>query len=345
MLGRDIPPEQEATCGECVMLAGEGEQGSGYLEFFDPVARCCTYLPELPNFLVGAILTDADPRLAAGRGSVEDRLERGVAVTPLGLGRPATYTLLYGNSRDGFGHSRVLRCPHHQSDGSCGIWPHRMSVCATWFCKYSRGAVGQRFWMALKMLLQGVEADLARWCLLRLRLDTRALGRLFPPPDPVPDPRVLDRFQLDGKADPEAYAAVWGRWRNRETQFYARCARLVAGLSWPEVLALCGPQTRIAARLAVQAFKALTTRELPSRLRLGPLHLQPLGAASCLVVTYSGFDPLRLPTELLDALSSFDGQAGIADTLHAIARHKGLRLSRDLLRKLADFEVLVPAVD
>ena len=142
---------------------------------------------------------------------MQARLERRVAVTPLGLGRPATYALLYGNSKDGFGASRSLRCPHHLEDGSCGIWAHRMSVCATWFCKHSRGAVGLRFWRMLQVLLGCVEHDLTRWCLLRVGLGGRELARLFPPPDPVPPSRTLDRYQLDERVRSRGVCRAVGR--------------------------------------------------------------------------------------------------------------------------------------
>lgn len=117
------------------------------MSFFDPQVKCCTYLPELPNFLVGRILADEDPALAVGRATVEKRLQAGVAVTPLGLDRTPFYDLLYQHADTAFGRSHTLRCPHYIEEGGlCGIWQHRNSVCATWFCKHVRGAMGFRFW-------------------------------------------------------------------------------------------------------------------------------------------------------------------------------------------------------
>ena len=252
LLGRPIPPESEATCSNCVMLARGDEEHTSVRRFFDSTTRCCTYLPSLPNFLVGPILADSDAGMAAGRRSVGARLDRGVAVTPLGLGTPATYTLLYANGTDGFGASHALRCPHHLDDGGCGIWPHRMSVCATWFCKYSRGAVGRKFWRALQVLLAGVEKDLARWCLLELRLGAGALGRLFPPPEPTSHSQTIDRFQLDGRVDPEQHAAVWGEWEGRERELFDACGNLVDRLDWQDVLDICGMPRFEACRIIAQ---------------------------------------------------------------------------------------------
>jgi hypothetical protein len=341
LLGRPIPSESEATCSRCVMIAEGGDDPGCARRFFDSSTRCCTYLPSLPNFLVGPILADPDAGTAAGRRSVGARLDRGVAVTPLGLGTPATYTLLYASGTDGFGASHALRCPHHLDDGGCGIWTHRMSVCATWFCKYSRGAVGSRFWRALQVLLAGVEHDLARWCLLEAGLDTGPLGRLFPPPEPRTPSRTIDRFQLDGRADPVQYAAVWGAWAGRERELFDACGHLVERLGWQEVLAICGPGVQISARLVKDSFDALLSRDLPPRLRCGEYMVHSIAGRDALVVSYNGYDPLRLPKSLVEALPFFDGRP-VAEVLRAIEKAKHLRLDRDLLVKLADFSILVP---
>jgi hypothetical protein len=83
--------------------------------------------------------------------------------------------------------------------------------------------VGLRFWRALQVLLSGVEQDLAMWYILRVRLDTRTLAHLFPPPDSCPSSRVLDRYQLDERLDLEQYAAFWGKWAGREREFFEEC--------------------------------------------------------------------------------------------------------------------------
>jgi hypothetical protein len=216
-----------------------------------------------------------------------------------------------------------------------------MSVCATWFCKYSRGAVGLKFWQAMRTLLKAVENDLARWCLLKLRFDTRTLERLLPPPAPTSSPRTLDHFQLDEQVDPEHYAAIWGDWAGREREFYGECGRHVAKLGWQEVLAICGPEVQISAQLARDGFAALLSRKLPARLRLGALDLHRATPESALVVSYNGHDPLRLPGRLMEALPYFDGRT-VRDALRAIEREKELRLDPELVLRLVDFSVLVP---
>src|SRR5438132_6724241 len=130
LLAAPIPDEKVATCDDCVMC----KSGAVAPLSFHPELKCCTYVPELPNFLVGRILSDADPCGTAGRASLVARICDGVAVTPLGVGRSPSLERLYSQSgSDLFGRSAELRCPHYQPDsGRCGIWRHRNATCATW---------------------------------------------------------------------------------------------------------------------------------------------------------------------------------------------------------------------
>src|SRR5437763_2749230 len=122
LLGGPIPAETKATCHDCAMLAAPGQPArEGF--FFNPSTKCCTYTPDLPNFLVGDILADEDPAQAAGRAQVEVSLQS-INCTPRGLHRPATAHLLYRVGADTFfGRARALRCPYYlEEGGSCGIW-------------------------------------------------------------------------------------------------------------------------------------------------------------------------------------------------------------------------------
>jgi Fe-S-cluster containining protein len=170
LLKGPIPKESRATCDDCAMCAHGEEQDGPQTDYFDPDVKCCSYVPVLHNFLVGRILLDDDPATVAGRSTVEKRIKEAVAVTPLGLGQAPVFSLLYENSNLAFGRSRNLRCPHYlEETGRCGIWRHRESTCATFFCRHVRGSVGYAFWQkSLHQLLMAVESDLARWSVLEL---------------------------------------------------------------------------------------------------------------------------------------------------------------------------------
>lgn len=66
-----IPRESRATCNNCAMCSQPGAESGPRERYFDPTIKCCTYIPVLPNFLVGRILTDDDPAARPGRLAVE----------------------------------------------------------------------------------------------------------------------------------------------------------------------------------------------------------------------------------------------------------------------------------
>ncbi len=333
-----IPSESDATCDDCAMCAGSDEEKAASTTFFDPHVKCCSYLPELPNYLVGRVLADGRATSNVGRSSMAKRLEAGVAVTPLGIGQPRAFAFIYERAgASAFGQSRTLICPHFVDEGGgrCGIWEHRGVVCATWFCKFVRGAKGRDFWAALKRLLSSVERSLSYWCVLQVGLGSETLRQVFSPPVPV------DGRALDGIMDSETYGALWGTWLGREAEFYQECSRLVAGLRWQDVLAAGGSEVQLFARLARDAYLKLTSDEIPARLKVGTFQIVRMDQDSRRVVSYSGMDPLDLPKVLVDVLPYFDGRP-TNQAITDVAASEGVNLHPDLVRKLSDFEVLVP---
>lgn len=340
-----IPAETEATCDDCAMCAGGADRPTADF-LFDPSTKCCTYIPELPNYIVGLILNDDDANFAAGRATMIDRLETGVAITPISIGKSPTEMFLYQQTSqlEAFGRNPNLRCPHYLEDanGACGLWKHRAAVCATWHCKHVRGMVGFRFWKEIFQLLVQVELELAHWCVMELDVGTAALQNLFSLPvsddGPTgPTPAGL----LDGKRTDEASAEIWGEWAGRQKEFYAACGQLVETLAWEDVTKLCGSATRIHERLTRDAYKNLVLDEIPESLRVGPIKLVQMGADFHRVKSYSPLDPLDLPRKLVELLHYFDGRP-TKDAIKSIAADTGHKLDDDLVRKLVDFQILVP---
>jgi hypothetical protein len=69
-----------------------------------------------------------------------------------------------------------------------------------------------------------------------------------------------------------------------------------------------------------------------------------MGSGSCRVVSYNAYDPLDLSLDLFRVLGYFDGRP-TAEALETIAAEEGLRLHPDLLRRLVDHGILIPAED
>jgi len=322
------------------MLPAAGQVQQRTDTFFNPETKCCSYVPQLPNYLVGRILSDDDPVFAAGRATVEARLRAGVAVTPLGLEQPPTFQLPYNTSSSTlFGQSRSLLCPHYIADegGRCGVWKQRASVCATWHCKYVRGSVGYAFWSTLLQLLSAIEKNLSQWCVLELALDTEALARLFPRPNSTNRSASINPRSLDGLPDPSESRMLWGNWFGREAEFYRECARLVNGLDWPGVIAVSGAEVGICAGLLREAYAKLVSYAIPTRLRVGTIQVIGMDQDSCRIISYNALDPLSIPRILMDVLGYFDGRL-TNEALQAIADDEGLAIDATLIRKLTDLE-------
>lgn len=306
-------------------------------------------MPDLPNFLVGRILNEPNPDFVPGRASVISRLENQAGATLLGLNHTRAFDVLYnyGASQGAFGRSQTLRCPYYIEEGGlCGVWKHRNSICTTWFCKHNRGAVGLVFWQNIQQLLSQVEESLARWCVLQLNPGLEALQGLFPTRYQLVRQSAGDNLrnnELDEEVDPQNHARSWGSWTNREREFYLECARLVSDLSWPEVLSLCGPEVAIKAQLCLAAYDKLISDEIPQYLRVGQFKLVQVGPTHNRIEAYRAYQPLDIPKALLDSLYYFDGQRPTGEVLASLAAEKGLKVTPSLVRKLVDFEVLVPA--
>jgi hypothetical protein len=302
------------------------DEGDGRVSF-SRVTKCCTYLPEIANFAVGAIFSG--DTTTAGQESVRRRIANRVSVTPLGIGQPP-HALDPRSNPPVFGKDVAYLCDHH-ADG-CSIWKDRDSVCATYFCKMQRGAVGLRFWSALRAALATVERAVARGCLLRIGLGASELAAL----QALPAKLGLFPSVVMGS---ETYRAVWGRWTGREEELYAACARAAEGLSWEDIEHCGGAELAIAAEAARHAHAELLAPVLPQHPVSRPFTIHPSGPDSVRVVGYSLVDPIELPPAVIAALGHFDGRP-LADAVQAARERQRVGLGDELLQTLADFGLI-----
>jgi len=318
------------------MQAPPGIAGCPTDVFFSEV-KCCTYQPRLHNFLAGRILADVDPSMQAAGGIVSEMIARRSGVSPLGVYGPSTYWLLYEAVPTSFGRSSTMRCPLFDlSTGSCRIWPHREATCATWFCKYNRGKKGLAFWEALRDFLAALERALARKLVLDLNPGLESLEVLF-----SRSGEPYEAEELAGGASEAAHSRRWGRWVGREREFFLECARLADGVGLGEVLSLGGVEASALARLVRERFRMIGMQEPPDLpLRLGRFEIIRSMDDHAQISTYSNYDPIEVPRALLAGLVRFDGRP-TAVVLEEISRCDGLSVSRELLRTLCDFGVLV----
>lgn len=294
-----VPDEPRASCDACPQCALGGNQRPQHLATFNPRTKCCTYLPLLFNFQVGRILADPRPDMEPGRASLRARLAGRVGVTPLGLLWPAAYTRAYDDEHDQrFGRDASLRCPHYRDEagGLCGIWRHRNSTCSTWFCRYERGSVGQRWWEEARRWLALQEEAVARRCLAVHSPGDDAVRAILDGDGP--------HGRLDGDAPitDAAWAAIWGRWRGQEEAYYRACAETAEAMTASERHALGGGRlARQAEELELAAEDLVNTR-LPPFVAPDRLHEVAADGGLAWVYGFRSYDADPVPAAVLDLL-------------------------------------------
>jgi len=335
---KTIPRETAATCADCAMCKKPGQAAYPEGIFFSRETKCCTHYPNLPNYLVGALLSDTSSALAEGRRRVRQRIKAGVSVVPHGILRPEKSTLLIKSSPRAFGKSRTLRCPFYERRaGECTIWPFRNGVCATWFCKYEAGQDGRAFWITLRKYLSSAEGNLVRYTLFKLGWEPQNII--------LPDgsQRPLTAEEMDGRApDGKTYRALWRDRAGREEELYKKCYRLVAALTPSAFEKITGITQKVLLAELKARHQVLLTPGLPRRLKRNPkLQVERVGEDSYALIGYSPLDPLEVSNRVYEMLHFFDGKRSNREACRLIRQHLEAEPTDDLLTTLYQFRILV----
>ncbi len=325
--------ETRATCGDCAMCdktaTEAGAKTNLDVALFRPDIKCCSYHPTLPNYLVGAALSDPSPDLESGRRRLGEKIARRIGVTPHWLAAPRKYLVLLAAARESsFGRSESLLCPYYERQGgTCSIWRHRESVCATFFCKHVAGASGHAFWSALRRYMEHVERTLARHA-----------ARSVAPELVEPDlPRnLLTREDLEDRppSDPD-YASSWQGWAGREGDFYVACAERVGALSMEDFARLFDEAggSHLSKALAT-LYDDVVHPKLATRVALNrDMRVVP-GVGGVAVTTYSRYDSLFLSQDLYDALAQFTRDESVDAVVERLKKDHDVDFPRELLLEL-----------
>lgn len=336
LLGSSLPSEKSATCDSCAMCSGAHAMAIPGLPSFSPSTKCCTYWPSLPNYLVGAMLTD-------DRTShlMEQMISRSLAI-PTGLGVSAEYQALYAATwRREFGTSTRLLCPYFNKDDperSCSIWPYRNSVCLTWFCKFDRGQVGADFWGAVKDLLGSLEIGLSMWAALQLGISGSVAT--IAPDFAEGQSGVPPRTTLDGRL--LADRRGWGDWAGKEREYFVRCHDLVSSLTFGKAVEACGSRVTAHIDRVLAAWRVYEQerRPIPARLRLNRVTVIAMTSDQTLLAGPRPTDPLTLHTRLFHALRHFAGNT-VEGAQAELSAELGSELPTDVLQRLLEAEILI----
>lgn len=326
-----IPREQNATCMDCAMCAVESAPPGTDIGFYERSVKCCSYFPDVPNFLVGRALAGDNPGAAALRAFIDGNDERFVAT--LRQVHPNTkLSVLYdSHGKQGFGRDKDLLCPYaftlDESTGPlCGIWGQRNGVCSTFFCKHGKGQRGFQFWQTLRGLLTTLEWSLSWW----------AIAEILERPEAAYTAgasRVSDRNGLALLPD------AWRHWTGSRSAFYEACAARVESLSPDDVIALAGTDARLYLGELKGRYSDMVDTEPPARLRAAPFNVLHQDGARATVQALTCAEPFEAPAALLPLLRFFEGRP-TETTLGSILEEQRVRLDPKLVRRLYDFGIL-----
>ncbi|MBY0493274.1 MAG: hypothetical protein K2Y23_03570 [Cyanobacteria bacterium] len=328
----EIPKETSATCHSCAMCTSNPMAEKA----FSPVTKCCTYWPVLPNYLVGSALSDMSDGAREGRERLTAMLSEVMAV-PNGLGVSQSHQALYTSLRaTGFGVEEKMLCPYFDkaTGGQCSIWRHRNAVCATYHCKYRRGATGMEFWQAMKRLLKSVEGAVALWSAVEMGI-------------PVSVARIKPRSSIERGRDAsngwaviaKAPAHMWGKWNHRRADFYVGCFAKARSLSWQDVLRLGGVELEILVSTAQKAFQANLKTRVVDRVIPAPVMVLRRSSSEVFLQTYSPYDHQRLDARVFHGLRHCSGQP-VADLRETMKQVDGVEVDDALLERLIDNRIV-----
>ncbi|MBC7371783.1 MAG: hypothetical protein H7326_09465 [Bdellovibrionaceae bacterium] len=217
--------ETKATCDACIMAKPKNRGAI----FYEDYLKCCTFHPFLPNYAVGAMLTEPAQISAEARSAIRGKISRREYSLPLGLVAPVSYQVEFNHRKENeFGQREDWLCPYFDRDKqNCGIWRHRGAVCTSFHCKSSHGVRGQNYWSELSNYMTYVEMALMEEALVMLDFSPRQIGDLL---------GYINRFEgtaAELKSPQMALKtarSLWNGYFDDQEGFYKKCFQIVGNL-------------------------------------------------------------------------------------------------------------------
>ncbi len=315
-----IPPEPFSDCLNCPMIAQSREDLSQDLSKpFAPDTKCCTFNPRIPNYMVGAILSDQDPAMEEGKNRIIERIRLREGIFPNGVFPTRKYNQLYlEKSSTEFGRNRQLMCPYFKEGRlNCTVWKYREAICALWFCKHLAGRRGTEFWNSVIEYMKYLQESL---------LNVGAYRCGLQPVDPYGEGLYQEfrELHVTEEADKQ-YAEVWGEWKGHEAEYYIRCFEIVSNLEHSYIQGILQKGESLAERIEIIASDMI---KVPEFLLLDKESVMEDQTGVYVVEIKNYIEILqksiiwsfRLPTYILD---SFDGNLSTSEvTEHILKLHK-----------------------
>ena len=322
----EIPPENLATCSDCVMLGSCSSNRQDVVHQFSKETKCCTYFPTIPNYLIGGLFNDKDKLFDFGKAAVNKVIEGKTGINPLGVHSHPLHNAKFKGNQAGFGRDESMLCPYYNKEiGGCSVWKYRINTCLTWFCKHHGGEVGRLFWVAFDYYLFHLQNCLELYTLKELGMT------------PIVESYLPDEKMLEGLPDdPKEYTKKWGKWEGKEHAFYERSFQLVNKLTAADLESLLGDKgVELMQTLEVAYDKYMN---LPELMSVNPevLELPDDNQDVRIEIEQIGLS-FSLPPIVFEL---FDGQRKIEEIKSILLEEHKLYLKDEIVRCLYHFNYL-----
>lgn len=225
--------EKKATCDNCLR-----SRDRRFAYTYKPDLKCCTFHPYLPNYAVGALLSQQT--VTPGILELKRKIQNREFAFPIGVMAPFDYQFAFlTKEEEQFGNERSLLCPYYdRGENRCSIWQYRGVVCTSFYCRSDYGQDGQKFWAVFSDYLSYVEMALAEECLVQMDFSPRDLSD-----------QLLYLNKRDFEQDETAQKTIasevdkklWNGYEDKE-DFYLKCFALVKKIDRNQFKEILGPQ-------------------------------------------------------------------------------------------------------
>jgi len=323
--------EYLASCKSCNMIKKRSDA-------FLPQTKCCTYFPEIPNYMVGAILYNKDIDSREGKKRISAIISEKKGVTPLGISPPKKYSVLFSSSKDCLGKNKALVCPFLiKRSKLCAIWKKADSNCLTYFCKYVYGPKGKEFWSAINRYLKHVERALSLFVMFIEKFDAISYKYI----ENYLNIKYLEREDLDGMPPkPEVYKRLWSNYFSKEKYFYAKSFEIIRKLSKSDFERITGITQKILLEEVKYRYNDMKYPIIPKMLILNPkIDIKKID--SNLYQLQTKFGQFEFSKKLIEILKCFNGLYDNKEVFNKVKKKFQTKIEEDLFLFLINNQILI----
>lgn len=201
--------ESKATCDQCIQSPAKYKND----------LKCCTFWPFIPNYIVGAILSDQSDRYKEKKEYIINAISNKKWNLPLGLIPSPIYQVNHKKTKSRtFGKSEKYLCPYYdKTHNQCGVWKFRGSVCTSFYCESSYKNSGQKFWKAFESYFHYLEMALSEEVIVYKDYSPRDMSFQL---EFINIKKTAPNFDPSEAIPDILYKKIWKHNMSNEIQFY-----------------------------------------------------------------------------------------------------------------------------